>query len=157
MTVRITRLPRLRRGVGAQHVVGAQEQDVEVVGAVDERQQLDEHAGELAAVLGRLLAVADVARLAPQQLEHDAAGALRPQLGVGREHAADQLGDHGAGLLQQRAGQLGAPVDRVAQRLLEGARGERPHAADRGVDRGGQRVDVGAAVDDLAADLLRGR
>ena len=80
-SMRIVRIGLLRvrdaRGLRAQHLRGARQQDVEVVGAVDEGQVLDEHPRELAAVLRGLLAIADVHRLAAQQLEHDAAGALR--------------------------------------------------------------------------------
>ena len=74
--------------------------------------------------------------------------------GIGAEHAPDQLGDHRTGLLQQRPGELGPPVDLVAQRLLEGARRERTGASDGRVDRRGERVDVAARVGRLALELL---
>jgi len=124
------------------------------VGAIDERQLLDEHAGELAAILLGVGAVADLRGLAPQQLEHDGPRRLRPLGRVGLEHAPDELGDHRPGLLQQRAGELGPPVPLGPERLAEALARERTLAPDRRVDRRGQGVDVRARVGELSPELL---
>ena len=124
------------------------------MGAIDEGQVRDENPREVAAVLFALLSVAQVGGLAAKQLEENGAGALRPIVGIGLEHAPHQLGHNGTGGMQQCTRELGAPVSLHSKHLAKRLAGKRPSTANRRVHRCGERIDVRARIGGRTSDLL---